>query len=583
MNILSKRYIYCCFISLFFSLWELRAQPFIADSAIRNPVIRFINDTVVFIKYQSIYDIHEKWDTVADPGAIFTKTSKMDYDRVKRDLLTAINIKEYNFIPLYVDDDNTYNGAFPGWIHDGMRTYATIAQNIGWNNLNYTSNSPMNGKIISLPHMNNVNELNRAINDPDVPRNYGSTLTLFHEIGHNWGVKWRNLPVDQKLGWNSFIWDSTRALATLMMGHSHWVPHRFVNLMDAGILPSGAVSNRFNVFDLYAMGISPYNDVKDSVIYVRDLDSNIYPVTVDTLINLLTVYQNFQDTSSAPVPALNCKTGTGRRIPSKDPRMDSLKTLIVVIAGDSETVWTKSDEATIMKLARDVPPDWDTATWFKSTMSTRLTHKMVNPIRRTIVGNSTIFTWNHFLSAYNPYLKTAMDGIRIESLPTRGVLSFNGLAVAQGQVFTVFDFAFGNLVYTKGIGAFKEDVFNWNVIVNGRWSVPASVKITPNIFAPGLIQTTGVEWANATENKLEIYPNPFSDKVNIVSNTIDGMVEMEWYDMTGKLLLRQVLQIQRGIRHEVELNALGFTRNSIVIMKLNTSDGCIQKKLFRMQ
>jgi len=156
----------------------LMAQAFTSDPNIEDPVITILNDSVVVMQYESIYDVHEHWDTIQYPGAILRSAllGKFDNHRIFEDLMTVLDAREYHFIPLYGDDDYRY-GELPGWIHGG-RFNEIAAKNIGAIN-NFYDTSPLFpewGNIMRMPHMNNVKFLDRNDNIP----NYGTTLTLMH-------------------------------------------------------------------------------------------------------------------------------------------------------------------------------------------------------------------------------------------------------------------------------------------------------------------------------------------------------------------------------------------------------------------
>ncbi|NBP70071.1 MAG: hypothetical protein EBU52_15145, partial [Cytophagia bacterium] len=281
------------------------SQAFVSNPGIPNPTITFLSDSVVRLDYDSIYHVHEWWDTIQYPQAIGnirnTVTGKYDYDRIFSDLMTVLDASQYHFIPIYGDDDLRY-GEIPGWIHSGERNFFP-AKNIGFDNNLYTGlpMKPIRGSNYLMPHMNDIKTLDRPnTNELASMPNFGSTLFLFHEIGHTWLTYWRTGAAGV-LGWTSIGWQPWMPTSMLVSAGQHWFPwfsDRWVNPTNAGIMPSAPSFYEFNIFDLYTMGIRTYNQTADSILYVRNPETLIeYPLNVDSLIATLNKAQNYLDTT----------------------------------------------------------------------------------------------------------------------------------------------------------------------------------------------------------------------------------------------------------------------------------------------
>lgn len=573
---------------------------FTSKPGIPNPTITFLNDSVVRLDYDSIYQVHEFWDTIQYPSAIGninnTQVGKYDYGRIFNDLMTVLDAREYHFVPIYGDDDLRY-GKIPGWIHGGAPNIRG-AKNIGFDNNAYDKSPehPEWGEIYRMPHMNDIKFLDRPQNGPLGPLpNYGSTLFLFHEIGHTWGVFW-NTSVANPLGWTPLNWQPWMPPITLVAGGSHWWTvgsNRWVNPINTGILTSAPSINRFNIFDLYAMGALPYSNIVDSVLYVRDPNTlKEYPVTVDSLILALSKAQYYLDnTRPEDVPdyleGREYMEGNGRRIPATDPNTQNFKTLIVLVTG-KESVFTRSDQNLILKLAKDVPPDWEIATRGYSHMNTKLEHKMVNDLTITTPAsrNSVNITWQNFVSGYNPYKQNNPDGIRIESLPSSGTLTFNGLPVSVGQYFDLLDF--GQFTYTKAAGKkFVSVEFKWNAITNGRWAVPATVKIVPTssqltTTVPSVKTEAGITVTGNEGTVVSIFPNPFGKTISVsVTNSASTSFKIELHDMNGRARYQKIIRTKDNGKNTIIIDDIPDEITGMLNLSITLEGTTLRRTILR--
>jgi len=497
---------YTAFSLLIILCNPLFGQAFFADPNIKDPVISILNDSIVIMQYESIYDVHSDWDSLS--GLSIRQTRGLyDYKRVIKDLGRALNPTKYHFIGLYSDDDFGY-GQVPGWIHAGTRNEVS-AKNIGRANDIYgTKFVPEWGDIMAIQHMNDIEFM--ADEASDRP-NYGLTLSFFHEIGHQWGVRWYGL-LEKNLEYFAFYetWEPWMTLVPLVNGGGHWaqgVSGIWVNPENAGIMPT-APENRFNAFDLYAMGVLSYEEVADTVYYLRDLNTEItYPFTVDTLISVLSLHTQFTYENEY-------FTGDGKRFPAKDPRMDNLRSLIVIITGEEESDLTADDKELALRSAREVPGDWDWATWGLSSMSTRIDNKIVNNIEIVSSDTFAIIPLQVFEDSYKHHGDHSIGSLKIDMMPENGSITLGGISVDLGDTITITQLQSQELTYLFDSNTW-EDYFYWNAMpdtIDGKFAASAKVHVIKDDGAtPTVIIST--EEISPTSNPLIDIEIVFSEPV----------------------------------------------------------------------
>ncbi len=325
---------------------------FRAAARLTAPNIAFFKDAAVILEYDSIDDVHTVWDSLNYPDKRL-QSGHFDWDRILQDLETVIDPANYSFVALYTVNEVT------GWIWNGSTT-GIAAKNIGSLNSLYSGRPPWNFSgtranwkyLLEIPHMNSVDFIESQ--DVNLP-NANSTLTLFHEIDHYWGVKITAQSAVGPREWNA----ATDPVAWLASCCAHWT-WVWEEPGMPGIMYSGPSSNKFNAFDLYFMGLMGYNEAKTYTHQVyeepRSEPPILHEVNLDSLIYALSLAgSGFYE-------------GDGRRIPDLDPTAQNLRTLLVIVKGKADE-FTPYQRFLLEQMAEAIPADWQTATWGRSAMS----------------------------------------------------------------------------------------------------------------------------------------------------------------------------------------------------------------------
>ncbi|MFW5862381.1 MAG: hypothetical protein ACOCWZ_09020, partial [Spirochaetota bacterium] len=124
-----------------------------------------------------------------------------------------------------------------------------------------------------------------------------------------------------------------------------------------------ALSDTFNEFDLYIMGLMDYEEASRAVHYVyeHEQEDKIHAVTLDDIIYALGL--TVADHGDLYF------TGDGKRMPPLEPANTSFNILVVVVKGQDETI-EDTHMRKLLYIADGLPTGWKRATWDFSTMST---------------------------------------------------------------------------------------------------------------------------------------------------------------------------------------------------------------------
>lgn len=344
--------------------------PIHARSAAQGVVTK-LKDKALVVEYPSVYEVHNKPDTVKYPN-IRIQPVVFDVPKVLDDIKNFVSSDKVDFVLFFFLQE------VPGWINSGGR-YKNLAQNIGLPNTTLNTSPIAWPRLKSNPHMNDVDFLSRT--DPALP-NYGSTLTVFHEIGHLTSVFFCQASPGPR------DWNKTMPVAHLGAASSHWTWNYIKenNVIWPGIMYSGATAPIFNAFDLYAMGLMSYEECsKQSYTIYEDPDkSKTHKLKLDDLI--FSLMQAGGNIYNAP----------GKRIPSTDPTMANLNVLTVIVKGQDEKMSPK-DSSLIIKLVDEIPRDWNIATWGRSKMASNLNFTnavQISTPQEDVAKSSVTIYWN---------------------------------------------------------------------------------------------------------------------------------------------------------------------------------------------
>lgn len=97
--------------------------------------------------------------------------------------------------------------------------------------------------------------------------------------------------------------------------------------------------------------------------------------------------------------------------------------------------------------------------------------------------------------------------------------------------------------------------------------------------AKGAASPVGIEEVASANANLDVYPNPFSDAVNISLKGISGKAQVELLSMDGRVLLQRDLMLEGG--HSVRLDLGMELPASLYIIRVTTSDMVAQKPLLK--
>lgn len=326
--------------------------------------VSFIDDAAVLLEYASAYDVHSEPDGSTLP--LRSQLGNFDTDRVLRDLEAHVDPGAYDFVLLYSLRE------LPGWIHSGTRIVTTPAKNIGADNCCYGSPPirPAWPRLRAVPHMNSVSYVAEA-------GLHHALLVAAHEMGHFWNVRWNRAPVGPR------DWRAGMPAGWLAGCCGHWTWNWVKDAGEdrpPGIMGSDPTNDRFNEFDLYAMGLMGYDEVRAVRHEVYECDppgdaacpaGATHAIGVDDLIAGLE--------ASAPERV----DGDGRRFPDTDETMAFVRILPVVVKGADEPL-TEAEADLMRAFAAEMPAAWSAATRGRSTMSVGVVEPPCAPNARCV-------------------------------------------------------------------------------------------------------------------------------------------------------------------------------------------------------
>ncbi len=151
----------------------------------------------------------------------------------------------------------------------------------------------------------------------------------------------------------------------------------------------------------------------------------------------------------------------------------------------------------------------------------------------------------------------------------------NGDAVCAETFFSGGGWAYGNAICADHFGnAFISGSFQTNpyIIGNDTLSLSASATVFTAKFTCG---ATGVNETAGSSNHLEVFPNPFSNQLKIITGLVKQKAELEVYDVFGR-----TIYFQKFLTGNSMLNT-GNWQKGIYLLKLNTGVEEIVKKIVK--
>jgi hypothetical protein len=318
------------------------------------PAVSFIREAAVILEYPSVYDVHSALDPTRD---IRSQGGSFDASSILDDLKPFVDEAIYDFVLMYSLQE------IPGWIHSGDQWNGAPAKNIGQRNSSY-GNGRDAGSWIQLrgtPHMNSIDIYDQW---EIFPGSDGGTLIPIHEIGHYWMVNWSRSSGGPR------TWRPGDPIAYLAGASYHWSWNWVDTIVGPatmpGIMYSAPLSYEFNEFDLYAMGLMGFSDLSEVSHVIYECAPPDYNACNPGDTHELKV-EHLVESLSLEGP--NYFAGDGRRMPGSDVAVQNIKTLIVIIKGEDETI-SGHQESLITTIAANLPDAWSIATWGRSQMST---------------------------------------------------------------------------------------------------------------------------------------------------------------------------------------------------------------------
>ncbi len=306
----------------------------------------------VTLQYPSIWDVHSPHqpENAADSRRPYIpQTGGFFNGQILADLALYVEASAYDFVLLYSLTE------FPGeTTSPDLCLYP--ASNIGFDNssvgVNLCPDIPGNwSKLRAIPHMNSISYVDQ---NREFPYGPWDLLMPINRMGQAWGVHWVPGGIYAPGGKHSAV--MLASMSGFWTSEDHWFEDGLPGVM--GSTPSGS---RFNAFDLYAMGLMDYAEVKNYqyLVHPSPDESTLYPLTIDDLLDQL------RQTGGVYY------SGDGRRDPPTDVSVGHINALVVLVTGSDEVLSDAHRDA-LLKIAEELPEAWHGATWGRSTMSTEL-------------------------------------------------------------------------------------------------------------------------------------------------------------------------------------------------------------------
>jgi len=305
-----------------------------------------LRDSVVVVELSSVFDAHATHNAAQYPN-MRSQPAVWNMNVLLPELEKLVVPTNYDFLLVFSLQE------VPGWINSGTR-YALGATNLGIANFLTFTRPPRWNRLRATPHLNGIDLF-------DSTAATGSTqshLTIAHEVGHHWSAFFTATSCSALTRLTEWV-RGTHPTACLAQVSAHWT-YLWTRAEGAGVLFSGATSPRFNEFDLYAMGLMGYNEVRPITHQVREdrypvATAPTYPITIDSLL------------AAMSAAGSNFCQGNCRRIPDTDASVQSMRALVVIVKGANETI-SESRRRTALDVVRAFGTTWSTATLGRSAM-----------------------------------------------------------------------------------------------------------------------------------------------------------------------------------------------------------------------
>lgn len=157
------------------------------------------------------------------------------------------------------------------------------------------------------------------------------------------------------------------------------------------------------------------------------------------------------------------------------------------------------------------------------------------------------------------------EEIQIITLPTKGVVKYNGTSIIAGDIIATSDFA--NLVYSPGVGqtGFPHTHFQFRVGDGIGFSQPVTLFV--RVDFP--ISTNEIN----EKISFEITPNPSSDFVNIQIQTVSNQsARLTIQNLTGQIVLNEKIELNGDFNTSIDVS--NWTKG-VYVVHVKTENGIV--------